>query len=308
MIGLGLTNKEIAQQLDIRTRTVGAHIQNILNKLGAANRAQIAAWSAQHVDLRPIATVHVLATPTVPAAPPPTARAPVMHFSPTVQVALLVMAGVLFTLVFPADHTVAPPTATAAVSSQRGDLVFDARFDPDGHEFSLRYVLNDPDASTIRFVDGGIEYSVLKPDGNTGNTISIGMVPPYFVEYEISAKPGSNVVFWLNFNQDDARKVGQHLLEVDTSIDAMQLAYFTGAEQPMLPLGPQIALDGLQSGRHFTISALIQPPVYRVFLNGVRVTDVRHEAPRAHPGLGFAIFGNGTGTVRLSAIRVYTVS
>lgn len=308
MIGLGLTNKEIAQQLDIRTRTVGAHIQNILNKLGAANRAQIATWAAHHVELRPVATVHVLPTPAMPiAAPPPPVRAPVMHFSSTVQVALLAMAGLLFTLVFPADHAVAPPTAAAGVSSQRGDLVFDAKFDPDGHEFSLRYVLNEPDASAIRFVDGGIEYSVLKQGGNTGNTVAVSVVPPYFVEYEISARAGSNVVFWLNFNQDDAQTVGQHLLEVDTSIEEMQLAYFNGVERPMLPLGPQIALDGLQTGRRFTISALIHPPVYRVFLDGVRVTDVSHAAPRAHPGLGFGIFGNGTGTVRLSAIRVYTV-
>jgi regulatory LuxR family protein len=304
MIGLGLTNKEIARELEISSRTVGAHVQNILNKLSATNRAQIATWSAQHVNLRPVATVHVLPTPArseTPATP-----RPVMHFSSTVQVALLVMAGVLFTLVFPADHTIAPAPAAAAVSSQRGDLVYEARFDPDGHEFSLRYVLNEPDASAIRFVDGGSEYSVLKVGGNTGNSVSIPAMPAFFVEYEISAKAGSNVVFWMNFSTEDATKIGVHLLEVDTSIEAMQLGYFTGGAYPILPLGPQVAMDGLQSGRHFTISALVQPPIYRVFLEGVRVTDVTHRAPREHPGLGFGVFGNGTGTVRLSAIRVYT--
>jgi len=305
MLGLGLTNKEIARELDISTRTVGAHIQNILNKLGATNRAQVAAWTARQVDVRPLPPPRALAMP-VRAEPPEPSRQ-VMHFSPALQVALLVVAGLLLTLVFPADHGVAEPSGAAAVSSQRGDLVYEARFTPDGREFSLRYVLGDPDAAAVRFVPGAVEYSVLKPEGNTGNTIFVGPMPAFYAEYEISVTPGSNVTFWFNFATDDARVRGVHLLAVDTAIEAMQLGYFTGGENPILPLGGQVPLEGLQSGRHFYISVLVQPPVYRVFLNGVRVTDVTHAAPPEHHGLGFSIFGNGTGTVRLSAIRVYSV-
>lgn len=47
LIGLGFTNRQIGIKLSISERTAGAHVQNILNKLGANNRAQIAAWSAQ---------------------------------------------------------------------------------------------------------------------------------------------------------------------------------------------------------------------------------------------------------------------
>lgn len=47
LIGLGFTNRQIGAKLSISERTVGAHVQNILNKLGANNRAQIATWSAE---------------------------------------------------------------------------------------------------------------------------------------------------------------------------------------------------------------------------------------------------------------------
>jgi DNA-binding NarL/FixJ family response regulator len=42
----GLTNAAIAGQLGISTRTVGAHIEHILAKLGVGRRAEVAAWIA----------------------------------------------------------------------------------------------------------------------------------------------------------------------------------------------------------------------------------------------------------------------
>ena len=42
----GLTNRQIAEKLDISERTVDAHVQNIRNKLGMERRAQIAAWAS----------------------------------------------------------------------------------------------------------------------------------------------------------------------------------------------------------------------------------------------------------------------
>jgi len=45
LVGLGFTNRQIANKLFISERTVDTHVQNILNKLGATNRAQIASWS-----------------------------------------------------------------------------------------------------------------------------------------------------------------------------------------------------------------------------------------------------------------------
>jgi predicted ATPase/DNA-binding CsgD family transcriptional regulator len=44
----GLTNRQIAEQLVITERTVAAHVEHILNKLGFASRHQVGAWATEH--------------------------------------------------------------------------------------------------------------------------------------------------------------------------------------------------------------------------------------------------------------------
>jgi non-specific serine/threonine protein kinase len=44
LIGEGLSNKAIAAKLVIALRTVEAHVEHILDKLGFSSRAQVAAW------------------------------------------------------------------------------------------------------------------------------------------------------------------------------------------------------------------------------------------------------------------------
>jgi non-specific serine/threonine protein kinase len=48
LIGQGLTNRQIAERLVITQRTVAAHIEHILDKLGFRSRLQVGLWSAQH--------------------------------------------------------------------------------------------------------------------------------------------------------------------------------------------------------------------------------------------------------------------
>ena len=47
LVAEGLTNREIAARLTISQRTAESHVQNVLDKLGLANRGLIAAWVAQ---------------------------------------------------------------------------------------------------------------------------------------------------------------------------------------------------------------------------------------------------------------------
>jgi DNA-binding CsgD family transcriptional regulator/tetratricopeptide (TPR) repeat protein len=44
LVAAGLTNRQIAEQLVLAPKTVSAHVEHILNKLGAARRTEIAAW------------------------------------------------------------------------------------------------------------------------------------------------------------------------------------------------------------------------------------------------------------------------
>lgn len=46
-MALGLSNKEIAQALDISYETVKEHVQHILRKLGVADRTQAAVWAVR---------------------------------------------------------------------------------------------------------------------------------------------------------------------------------------------------------------------------------------------------------------------
>jgi DNA-binding CsgD family transcriptional regulator len=46
LVGRGMTNREIAAELTVAPRTVGAHVEHVLAKLGAARRAEIASWVA----------------------------------------------------------------------------------------------------------------------------------------------------------------------------------------------------------------------------------------------------------------------
>ena len=46
LIATGLTNRQIADQLVLAPKTISAHVTHILTKLGAARRAEIAAWCA----------------------------------------------------------------------------------------------------------------------------------------------------------------------------------------------------------------------------------------------------------------------
>jgi predicted ATPase/DNA-binding CsgD family transcriptional regulator len=48
LVAAGLTNRQIAERLVLSERTVENHLQRIMAKLGARNRAQVAAWTATH--------------------------------------------------------------------------------------------------------------------------------------------------------------------------------------------------------------------------------------------------------------------
>jgi predicted ATPase/DNA-binding CsgD family transcriptional regulator len=53
LVAGGLTNRQIAAELVVSPRTVGRHVEHILNKLGVHSRAEVAAWAAHRGLVRP---------------------------------------------------------------------------------------------------------------------------------------------------------------------------------------------------------------------------------------------------------------
>ena len=53
LIALGLSNRQIADELVISVATVERHVANMLGKLGYRSRTQIAAWAVDHALLTP---------------------------------------------------------------------------------------------------------------------------------------------------------------------------------------------------------------------------------------------------------------
>ncbi|MHB1863669.1 MAG: LuxR C-terminal-related transcriptional regulator [Gemmatimonadaceae bacterium] len=50
LIAAGMSNKEIAQRLDVATYTVKSHVRNVMEKLALHTRLQIAAYAHEHDD------------------------------------------------------------------------------------------------------------------------------------------------------------------------------------------------------------------------------------------------------------------
>jgi predicted ATPase/DNA-binding NarL/FixJ family response regulator len=53
LVGRGLSNREIAEQLQISQRTVESHVDHILRKLGFGSRTQVVAWVVERETRRP---------------------------------------------------------------------------------------------------------------------------------------------------------------------------------------------------------------------------------------------------------------
>jgi DNA-binding CsgD family transcriptional regulator len=308
LIGLGYTNRQIGVELSITKRTAEAHVQNILNKLGASNRAQIAAWSAQHtlgsrrpprhVDEGPVATApieKVVVTATVKSRP-----------SIAWTTGLLALLAVVIAATADGQPT---RFASVADSAGVGAMVFDAAPRSDGEGFGARYVIGDPSASDIRFMKGAVEFVVVKPGGNTGDNLAMESMRRYYTEATLSVKPGSNVEFWINLGSNGyATHIGDHLVDLQTAAELIQFQYANFADNKgAVPLGPQVHVDGLQSGRLFSIAVLVDPPLYQMFLDGRRVVSLEHAPSAEFQQISFAVFGEG-GTVRLTSMRVYQLT
>ncbi len=51
LVAQGLTNQQVADELKVSRRTVESHVSNMLNKLGLANRTELARWAISYLGV-----------------------------------------------------------------------------------------------------------------------------------------------------------------------------------------------------------------------------------------------------------------
>jgi Response regulator containing a CheY-like receiver domain and an HTH DNA-binding domain len=49
LVGQGLANKQISRRLNIKEKTVKAHLTNVFQRIGVSDRTSAALWAARHL-------------------------------------------------------------------------------------------------------------------------------------------------------------------------------------------------------------------------------------------------------------------
>jgi hypothetical protein len=98
-----------------------------------------------------------------------------------------------------------------------------------------------------------------------------------------------------------------YAVEINTADQVLQLVYIDWNAQPAKDyLGPLVSVPNLQAGQAFTISAVVNPPRFSIYLNGTHVIDVNDGRLRGEAVAGFGAFGSH-GVVRIRGARIYAL-
>jgi hypothetical protein len=103
---------------------------------------------------------------------------------------------------------------------------------------------------------------------------------------------------------------GNHIVAIDVAAETAQLVFFeqppspTATPKPLQPLAAAVKVKALQTGARVTLSTVVDPPLYRLFVDGSLVSEVRDERTDSIPNIAFAAYGRG-GSVTLTAVRVF---
>jgi DNA-binding CsgD family transcriptional regulator len=303
LVAAGLTNRLIAERLFISERTVDAHLQNILNKLGATNRAQVAAWIASGwTEPAPPAIQPNREDENPPligrTQPHGTAHAR-LFLRLTTYVALAAMLIVLIV----GEH--ARPNGPDV--SGVGPLVFRAGLAGDGIGFARRVTLGDPAATAITFLPGAVDLSVIPSDKRGYSETALAMDPldRYYARAGLNFRSDSGAEFWIVLD-GGVQGDGRHVVEVVALSAQVRLLYYVPGTTPSLLARPgQVEQD--KPVREFTLAVRVDPPRFDVFVDGARVITVADRAAKPGP-IRLAVFGEAPGTVRVTSIEVYALN
>ncbi|HXM72256.1 MAG TPA: serine/threonine-protein kinase [Candidatus Dormibacteraeota bacterium] len=209
------------------------------------------------------------------------------------------------------SQSASTPTPLAASPSPlaKGQLLYTSKLD--GSDID-RFQVGDPAAEKMTFLSNEIQVEVFGGNGSIGGGMKYTNLAQYVTELDFAVKPGSNLTLvWVISSGDPSH--GNMQVEVDAGRSSMHVAYFESVPgsnptpKPSILLSAEYPLTGLQTGRSFTLAALVQPPHYVVYLDRARVFDVTD--PRGSPLSvpAFGCYGRG-GVLNILGIRIYSTA
>jgi serine/threonine protein kinase len=220
---------------------------------------------------------------------------------------VLVVAGGGSFLLYQANSRAPKPSASPPPPVlAEGQLLFQAKLDGTGTDLSPSSIFHsDPTSSKLRFPAGAIEFAILQPNADEGANVNFDGLGRYITEVDFSVQPGTAVHFWWIVRTGNSA-VGDHIVNIDTAGEGMRLGYFTAGGATVEALSANVALAGLQKGQSLTLSAVVDPPRYAVYLGRNKVIDVTdsRNSPLGVPGFNC---GGESGVVRVTGIRIYTI-
>lgn len=153
---------------------------------------------------------------------------------------------------------------------------------------------------------GAIEEVILKRDGNTGVPLNTGARLRYAIDYELSYEPGSEVYTGLPIRWGTNAQNANYIIQIDSLNENMMLLY-----QPNNPTGvgverltPRIPIPGLQTGRTFKITSIVDEGRYAIFLDDKLVADVA-DSRLDEPTIPNIWTAGVEGTLYVRGVRIY---
>lgn len=277
----------------------------------------VRALTADAVVTGEAAPASPLATPAIRSSRAGTGfAAPLATFFLRRFVALLMAIVVLFVvgggtfLLYQALSPAAKRTQTSSSPAPsllaKGQLLFQAKLDGSGTDLSPDSIFHsDPTSSKLSFPTGAIEFAILKPNADEGANVNFDGLGRYITEVDFSVQPGAALHFWWIVRTGNQTE-GDHIVNIDTAGEGMRLGYFTAGGATVEALSATVALAGLQKGQSITLSAVVDPPRYAVYLGQNKVIDVSDSRNSALGVPGFNC-GGQSGVVRVTGIRIYTI-
>ena len=278
-------------------------------------------------DAAPLAAASPTSTPEPPNLTPSPAPTTAPLAIPPVVATATPKAAPTPTAVPVPGRTIGPPVVPTSVPSvesagstsgpRKGPLVFEAKLDGTPDEWDNLGFLGDPEASEARFRQGAIEMAVLRQDGNLTVSRNSDARLRYVGDVDISVSPGSDVTFWWTLRQGLSSE-GQIILQLNTLDESSQQAVLklvqffpcppdsdTCVQQPPDQLTGGTIIEGVQTGRKVTLTALVDEARYQVYVDGVKSIHLDFAEVVGQPiPLDFHVFGR-VGLVSLLGARVY---